>query len=64
MTTNPSDTARATVITVDLPDGGQCNIWVWTDDPAAHIVEASYRPDRDGGTPWGPPLNVLVEHQG
>lgn len=48
---------EATVITVDLPDGGQCNVWVW----ANSTVEASYRPDHSAT--FGAPLPTLVEHQ-
>ncbi len=51
-----SDTS-AKVITVDLPDGGQCNVWVW----ASGAVEASYRPDHSDG--FGAPLPILVEQQ-
>lgn len=60
--TDPSLIPRAVVVTVDLPDGAQCNVWVFTDDPHRVEVEASYRKDRDDI--WSPPLPVLVEHQG
>lgn len=56
------ETPFAVIATVDLPDGGQCNVWVFTDDPHRHTVEASYRPDHSAT--FGPPLPVLVEYQG